>query len=529
MQMANIYEKRTVSDFSNKFYSHEGNSGQWLMKEGEKLQNQGEKTEDKAKTTYANALNVDWQNSMNSLINNPKYSADPKALQEEAKKLTDKMSSEIVDDDVKVDFLVNANLKSQTYANAAYKNQVRIQNERARSSTFDNIYASMDMTGISALNVLSGDGSEDDVVNYLSSRKTALALIDKRDSDGTYMFTDEQRLKMKNDFDKNVLKSFKVAYDNADEKQQDAFYDKIMKGGSFQVTTKDGVIDINQNQVLTPNMMTDIKNYVRDAKYKRLAAKEKEYKYNKTVGIAEYMKNPTKSGLEQLKQEFPDLDDKTLDKLENAYSGSPNYMAETQAEALSMALDKIGEIATKEKLMPDGTPDYNYQFEKLVEANDFINRQSTGKDAQLGYDDVQMLREKAAQVMIDEEERKLRMEVDRTSKDFMREMSFSQLVGAGEGMAYVAPKLGGIDIPLARMTAKNTIQLAERALSDKTVPPEERVENAKRIYNAGKEMLIRIRNPEIGDKKVGDTYTVNGVTYEIVSFDNYDVQVRIVK
>lgn len=483
-----------------------------------------------AEKLYENGSKIAITQGLNELSRNPKYASNPEAFALEADKMAEKIYAQIDDPNMKTEVAMNYELKKNPYINRAYDNMYKMQNQQLEYQTLKSINEEMNDYGISVLNVINGTYGVDDIRKMGEAKKNFQNYLNAKDAQGFDLFTPHEKMTMENSFDKNVLNSFKNAYLNADEHTQEAFYNQIMSGKGTTIHTENGDIEMKPDSVISQSMLADIKNYVRDVRYKRLAEKEKEYKYGKTVALAEYMKDPTKSGLEQLKSTYPDLDEKTLDKLEAAYSESPNYMAETQAQALSMTLSKIDEIATKEKLMPDGTPDFDYQFKKLVEVNEFINRQSTGKDAKLGYEDVQMLRDKAAEAMINEEERKLRMETSNDAKSFSKMFSFFSMSGAEDGLAYAAPMISGdIDIPLARNTAKNTIYLAEKALSDKTVPPEKRVENAKNIYRVGKERLIRIRNPEIGDKQVGDKYTINGITYEIVSFDNYDVQARVVK
>ena len=279
--MANIYEKQAVSDFSNKFYSHEGNSGQWLMKEGEKLQGQAEKTEDKAKTTYSNALNVDWQNSMNSLINNPKYSADPKALQEESRKLTEKMSKEIVDDDVKVDFLVNANLKGQSYANKAYSNQQKIQSEREKSSLFDSVYSGIDTMSLSFSNGLTGNGTDFDLTNFLRSKSEIEQAINKRDAFGTYVFSDTQRLKAKEDLKKSLLGAVNDAYNNMTDEQRKVAFDMIKQGDYVMgyVDTDNGRVPLKMSDVLDQESIRKVRNFAENFNEKEYQRKKRELQH----------------------------------------------------------------------------------------------------------------------------------------------------------------------------------------------------------------------------------------------------------
>lgn len=534
--MPKIYQENQVTPLSNSVGSPAAaQSAEALRGYGRQFQVDADKYEQQAQNIYSSAVKIQWQQAANEIASNPAYANNPQAMQAELRKISDKMSSEIVDDNVKVDFLANSIVNGQAYVNKANINFINMKNKQAKSAAFDAVYGGMELAGVNALNILSGGGTEQDIVGYLSNRQNVINSINAKSADGDYLFSDSERRAMANDFDKQSIKAFKVAFDNAPEEQQEAFYKKIMEDGSFVVQSDKGPVNINAKQVLTPTMYTDVKNYVRDAYYKQVANKEKEKKYQQVIDIAEFGKNPTKTALEEIKAKYPDLDTKKLESLEEKYASGPNYLAETQPEAMTGAIDLINSIATEETYMPDGRPNYAAMFDKFVEVNDYINRNSTGKDAQLGYDDVQALREKAAQVMIDEEEKVTRMEIAKDTKSFLSSINWAFGTGnemAAQGFAMAEGKIDDpqrVNTPMVKMITRNTIQLAEAALADKSIPREERVRKAKEIYKVGKEQLIRARNPEIGDKKVDDKYTLNGVTYEIVSFDNYDVQLRIVK
>ena len=534
--MAKIYTEQQVSDYAHST----GEPGiaveaQRVEGYGREMQQEAADYEQKAKKTYSLALNTQWQASVNELANNPKYANDPVAMENEINKLTDKMSSEVVDDDVKVDFLVNAELKGKSYVNQALSNNRKIQAEVVKSNLFNGVYANMDAAGVSAKNVLSGDGTEDDIVTYLDSRKNTVNYINAKNSDGTYVFSDAERRTMANDYEKNVLKSFKNVFDGMNDDEKEAFYHKIMNNQSFVAVGKNGPININAAEVLTPSMMRDVKNYVRDGRYKMLAEKEKERKYNEMVAVAEFTANPTKTGLEQLQKDYPDIDGKKLDELYKKYEESPNYMAETDEKARAMILDKINSLLSEEMQNEDGSPNYTSQFNKLIEINDAINLQSTGKDAKLSYDDAEELRQKAAQTMIDEEERAMRLQISQDHKRFVSTMSslsptsFFSYTPFGIVLNEEIKDRMGAAQPLTKMIAKNTIQAVEGVLANTSMPREERVKQAKIIYEKGKKALIHANNPEIGDKKEGDTFTQYGITYKIMGFDDYDVQVEVVK
>lgn len=53
-------------------------------------------------------------------------------------------------------------------------------------------------------------------------------------------------------------------------------------------------------------------------------------------------------------------------------------------------------------------------------------------------------------------------------------------------------------------------------------------DGARKYFETGKRLVIDFKNPEIRGKKVGDTFSKDGQTYQIMGFDDNDVNVRII-
>lgn len=373
--MANIYEKQAVSDFSNKFYSHEGNSGQWLMKEGEKLVNQGEKTEDKAKTTYSNALNVDWQNSMNSLINNPKYASDPKALQEEAKKLTDKMSSEIVDDDVKVDFLVNAQLKGGTYINKAIANARKIEEDNYRSSLLDSIYSGIDTEATVLSNGISGTGNRQDLANAVYSNDVITRALYRKNPDGSYVFSDAQRRQIIKERENLAFNSFKASFDALPEDKRRDVYDKIKhdKMSFGTITDEEGnEKELYLQDVVSKETYNKYKSFASDREENEILLKkreialrdfqEKQAMYDTEQQLSDRLDDldPTEA-LHLLEQSEGVVSEKYYKAKQRALLSAKGITAETRAEE---ATNIILDIATLQGI--EDSEDYIKEADKIL-------------------------------------------------------------------------------------------------------------------------------------------------------------------
>lgn len=374
--MAKIYTEQAVSDFATTTYNHQGNVGQKLFKEGSDVVAQGQKTEQQAKEQYAQAVQIDWQNAMNGIANNPQFAANPTAMQAEMKKLNDKMASEIIDRDVKYNFLVNSNLKGQSYLNNATAQFRKNQLEQEKSQAFNNIYASSDLAGISAVNVLYGVGTDVDAYNFSNAKSEAIKNINKKDAYGNYIFSNSERLRMATDFDEYAVKSFKTAYDNLSDSEQDILEKKILNDDSWIVQSDKGPIQINAKDAISPSMMRDIKNYVRDAKYKRIAAREKERKIAGQDAILAFIDNPTKVGLDNVLA-LNKLSKEDKQMYEEMYEKSPNYDAETTFESDTEAYDALKNIST----MPNDTEaKRDQQVRSILKYASKLSRSNTNGD-----------------------------------------------------------------------------------------------------------------------------------------------------
>ena len=190
--MAKIYTENQISN-----YAHEvGTEG--VKQEAQSLQGyatqfnqKAEDYEKQAKNIYGMALKNEAANTMNDLYT--KYSNDPVTLDAEFKKAYNKVSSEIVDDDIKIDFMADVSLKRQSYLTRAYENKRRSDYTRAKSIAYDSIEKNTQMIGDAFSSILGGDYSPDNVAAYGKAIYDTESIINTLNDDGTYMFSDEQR------------------------------------------------------------------------------------------------------------------------------------------------------------------------------------------------------------------------------------------------------------------------------------------------------------------------------------------------
>ena len=480
--MGNIYKKQQVSDYAHNYYSAEGNFGQRMIHKAGEYEQEAEKKKAEAQDTYSKAIGLTWQSSVNELLNNPKYNANPKAMQEELQKISGDISSQIVDDEVKENFLVNSEISSQTYINNAQKNFQRVQEEKRRSAIFDSVYSSLDLASASVANILSGNGTAEDAINFEQSRKKALANINARDEYGNYIFSDTQRLKMSKDIDKYALESFKDTYESLDESQQDILADKILNDESFDIQYKDGSLPVNPNKTMSNKMMRDIKNYVKKSKYERIKNEKRERELDIYEAEQDFALNPTEEGFEAYKKLNPYASEKKLDRMREILENSPNYEAETDFDGAYDATTRLSEIS---QMPMDSEKDRANVLDQIADYVISLNKANTA--GKISSDDVK----KQAQLAY-------RMFNDNVFKEqvhtiFGKPGAFSSAVNWGVGNA---------EFDRIESIGLNTIQQATQALMNNDP------EMAMKIYKNGQEEAIRIRYPEIPfDKlKVGDIF-----------------------
>lgn len=191
--MANIYEKQAVSDFSNKFYSHEGNSGQWLMKEGEKLQGQAEKHLQVANKLYEDGSNLAIHKVLDDLSNDPKYSSNPQEFAKEADKAASKIYSNIQVPEVKANIALNYEMSKGAYINRAYSNYYKKQREEQVGQALDGIDKYFDDISLSFGNLMNDNYSVDDYIKIRDSIAGIDNTLKQKDVRGFNLLSDSDR------------------------------------------------------------------------------------------------------------------------------------------------------------------------------------------------------------------------------------------------------------------------------------------------------------------------------------------------
>lgn len=397
--MANIYKQQQTSDLYNKVYSAQGNPSEIITDQAKEWQESSQDYLDKAKVNYSSAIKIQSQNSINDLLNNPELASNPEALGKEIDNVIEKVSSEIVDDDVKVDYISKAMIERSSYMNKAYANAIKVQNERYKNSLFNSVYAGIDSVGLSLSNGLSGTGSQDDFVNAGLAGDTINKYINAQKKDGTYVFSDTERRKMQKDYETGVLNSFKNTFDGFSDEEKKDFasrikYDNVVLG---MIKGKDNEErPILLEKMVSPSVYNDMKKYANDENNKARAARLREVRLQREEALLSFQQNPTETGFEEVKKHITDPE--KLDAYEAILKSSPNYDAITNAETLPEVNAIIGEIG-RISLVPT-KDDENPELTALDKSTKLIRRvQELNEQGVLSADDAEDAKETILNVL----------------------------------------------------------------------------------------------------------------------------------
>ena len=499
--MARVGNVPTVS-------AYRGNVGQQLMRVGDTLEGISQEFESKqkkelaeAKKMYAQGLNIGLYNSINELRNDPNLSSNPEGLASAMDKVLEKTLADVDDDDVKMDVMVDYQLKKGTYINHAQAEFNRIQRERARSYAYDSVYANIDSMGMSFANALTGNYTEDDIANFQHSLSTIQANINAKNPDGTYIFTNAQRKAMLDDAEGSYLSGFKAIYEQLDDKQREeisrAIDDESL--AIAQVTSKENTeekSDILLKDVVGESSYKDIKNYAKKYNQEVLNQKLKEQKYQANLASYEFLQKPTEAGLQKVFELNPNISDKSKEKYEEILENDPVYKEDQKTYYADMETAQ----AEINNFINQDFSDNEARFYQLANVVDKINK--SANKGKLEKDDVDGLKKLL-----------LTASMDKQVADNIREFNAYN--------SYYWENMFGFPLYKNMKTKKELEDMAlpvQREVIDglsKGATPDEMKELLKKY----KRRFINFKYPEIEDKKVGDTINKRGITYKIISLD----------
>lgn len=279
--MAKIYTERQTTELAHST----GSPGiaveaRKVAAYGRQMDEQARAYEQQAKETYSTALKIGATDTMNSLYS--QYSDDPVALQDAFKKAYDKSVGEIADNDVKVNFMANVSLQSQSYITKAIENKKRKDYRIAKSVAFDGIDKNTEAMGIAFSTLLGDDFNPDNVAVYNSSVAANNQMINMLNEDGTFMFTDEQRKEKRRGMDKAHLVALKGNFNDLEPYQKENYY-KLLSEDKVSIPVGVGedkqIIMKNLQDIVSTESYEKFKDYAENVMKKNAKITKKAQSY----------------------------------------------------------------------------------------------------------------------------------------------------------------------------------------------------------------------------------------------------------
>lgn len=344
-----FYNEKIITDATPSVKIYEGNQGQALMKQGQQMKKEADKELEQAKKLEETGYKLNLSQGMNELATNQELMSNPQSLGQEMDKLAQNVTANIRDDDMKVKVLTDFEITKGSYLNKATTNMQRIQAENARSVTYDSVYKGIDSLSTSFGNAISGNYDDNDIVNYQYSLAKIKESVNARNLDGTYMFTDAQRRAMVKDAEKAQLTSFKLTFDDMPEKERVRVVDLIKSDNYYIQTSEDS--SINLRDIVGDEQYNNIKDYVKEDEYRKVALEEKRIKLEKSMEKIKQYNTEI-----ELSDQLDDMDAldalKILDDKENDVS-KEYYKAKKKALLSSKGIDAETQADTANEIILD--------------------------------------------------------------------------------------------------------------------------------------------------------------------------------
>lgn len=356
--MANIYQEQAQSDIYNQSYFAQGNPSKHVAEYSQEAKEKSDEYLQKARNIYSDAVSLQGQSALNELASNPELSTNPEKLGVEIDKIIGKMSSEIVDDEIKANFLAKSAISKSSYLNNAYAKALKVEEEKTKSTIFNKIYSDIDTIGLAFSNGMQGVSTEADVQNAVLADVDLTNKINALNSDGTFVFPDETRRKFELDRDNAILTAFKTSFDGMTDEQKkkalsDIENDKMIVG-SFEDKENKRVV-VNLKDVVSPKTYSDFKTFTkkeRNAETQkikkqfeemRLAKKVEEYETEKMLSTR-LVDLPTDQQLAVLRKNEHLVSPEYYKSKEESILSSKGINAESRADVareLTLAVESV--------------------------------------------------------------------------------------------------------------------------------------------------------------------------------------------
>lgn len=325
------------------------------------VQEQLDQKKQEALTIYEQGLKLSAAQSMDEAYN--QYQNDPENLAAQLNKISEKMTSEIPDQATKIAFRTNFITQSGSLINRAQANYDKIQYQKKKSSYFDTIQANNKSIATALSNAFNGTGSPDDLVNYQTSIKQNIGLINARNEDGTYMFTDAQRLSMSNAVDKLATESFSAALSDMDDDKRNQAIKAIENDGMILLQGEaDGEVkQLNLKDAFAPEVYADMKKTAKILDNKIKKQQLAEWRQNKAYSAMALMQDPSEQNYKIWEYYNQDASDEKKAKMQQIAGFVPDEETITNFEGVSDFVDAIKELS-------------NYNVETNRDADEFYNK-----------------------------------------------------------------------------------------------------------------------------------------------------------
>lgn len=310
------------------------------------VQEQLERNKQQALTLYEQGLKLSAAQNMESIYN--EYQNDPDGLKSELDKLNEKMTSEIPDLNTKIAFRTNFIIQSSSLVNRAQANYDKVQYQKKKSSYFDTIQANNKSIATALSNAFNGTGTADDLVNYQTAIKQNIDLINSRNDDGTYIFTDAQRLSMSNAVDKLAAESFSNALNDMDDDKRTQTLEALNKDSMILLQgEEDGEVkQLNLKDAFSPEIYADMKKSATILDNKIKKQQLAEWRQNKAYSAMALMKDPSEQNYKIWEYYNQDASDDKKKRMQEIAGFIPDEETITTYEGADDLYDEIKQLSS---------------------------------------------------------------------------------------------------------------------------------------------------------------------------------------
>lgn len=488
------------------------------------VQEQLDRNKEQAMVLYQQGLKLSAAQGMEQIYN--EYQNDPETLKAELEKLNEKMTSEIPDTNTKIAFRTNFIIQSGSLINQAQANYDKIQYQKKKSSYFDTIQANNKSIARALNNAFNGTGTPDDLVNYQTAIQQNIGLINARNDDGTYIFSDSQRMSMSNAVDKLAAQSFSAALNDMDDDKRSQVMAALDNDSMILLQGEDEgeVKQLNLKDAFTPEVYSDMKKSAKILDNKIKKKELAEWRQNKAYSAIALMKDPSEQNYkiwEYYNQDASDNKKKIMQQIAGFVPDEETVTTFEGADDLYDEIKSLSDMPNDTMLEKDAIEDKAMQIvQKAHQSN--ITKDETG-NLKVSSKDLTRAKQMINNVLSDNIFKKQVSELP-TMSGFQKLMNISQptdikpvdiIPGArkirGLGRAISAKSRIG-DIAQATMRDIQNIVMSE--LDNDTKRKE-----IQRTYKTGMEAAIKAKYywiPDLQNKPLVENETVlniNGTQY----------------